>query len=134
MTRVRYIIGTRIVHCKCFPQNSSTKVFCKSFNYRDAPRFFCLIIHQIESIFLWQNMKWQKSISFALIEYTYVHFSLQWLLGFPVTHLQPCKLGFPYPFLHKNNTWFVLYTLCESPEILTGKNRSPIFWYVVLLM
>ena len=25
-------------------------------------------------------------------------------------------------------------TLCESPEIWTGQNRSPIFWYVVLII
>ena len=25
-------------------------------------------------------------------------------------------------------------TLCENPEIWTGQNRSPIFWYVVLIV
>ena len=28
----------------------------------------------------------------------------------------------------------VVITLCESPEIWTGQNRSPIFWYVVLII
>ena len=28
----------------------------------------------------------------------------------------------------------LLHTLCKNPEIWAGQNRSPIFWYVVLIM